>query len=70
MLCESCGGSLVQRPDDHPDKVKVRLAVYEEVTQPILGYYRKHGLYHRVNGVGTEEEIYEQMAALLKPLAK
>lgn len=35
------GEPLVQRPDDRPDTVRRRLAVYEQHTRPLVEYYRK-----------------------------
>ena len=41
MICDKCGGSLYQRPDDTPEVIKKRIQVYEQQTQPILQYYKK-----------------------------
>lgn len=38
--CDQCGGELVQRPDDRPETIKRRLAVYREETRPVLEFYR------------------------------
>ena len=63
--CDRCSGELVQRPDDTEDKVKVRLAVYEEETRPVLDFYRNLGLYHRVDGNGSTEDVYNALASKL-----
>lgn len=39
--CDSCGGELFQRPDDRPETIKRRLAVYEEQTQPVREHYEE-----------------------------
>jgi adenylate kinase len=41
MICDKCGGTLYQRPDDTAEVIKKRIKVYEEQTQPILQYYKK-----------------------------
>jgi adenylate kinase len=41
MVCDKCGGTLYQRPDDTSEVIKKRIQVYEQQTQPILQYYRK-----------------------------
>lgn len=64
-ICDRCGFELVQRPDDHEEKVKVRLEIYERETSPILDFYKQAGLYHRVEGSGSTEEVYLAVAALL-----
>lgn len=37
--CDACGGELTQRPDDRPETIRRRLAVYREETQPVREYY-------------------------------
>jgi adenylate kinase len=41
--CDACGGDLYQRPDDRPETVQRRLAVYREETRPVLDWYRRDG---------------------------
>jgi adenylate kinase len=51
-ICDSCGSSqFVVRPDDNPEKMKVRLATFREQTAPILPYYLEKGLLHSVDGM-------------------
>lgn len=52
--CDSCGGTLVQRTDDHPDTVKARLKEYHEKTEPLKAYYEKQGKLVVVEG---QEEV-------------
>jgi adenylate kinase len=49
---------LIQRADDHPDKVRVRLETYARETAPLLEYYGRTGRLHRVDGTQGPEEIY------------
>lgn len=58
------GEALVQRDDDREDTVRKRLAVYEEQTAPLVGFYRQlenasdtapH--YHAINGQGAVDDI-------------
>ena len=34
-VCDACGGRLIQRDDDKPESVKVRMAAYEASTAPL-----------------------------------
>ncbi|MBC7217368.1 MAG: adenylate kinase, partial [Candidatus Caldatribacterium sp.] len=43
-VCDRCGGRLVQRPDDTPEVIRKRLAVYEEQTKPLVDFYKARGL--------------------------
>ncbi len=53
-VCGKCGGTLVQRKDDHPDTVKERLNVYHEQTEPLKAFYSKQGKLRVVEG---QEEV-------------
>ena len=63
--CNKCGGTLIQRKDDHPDTVKDRLRVYHEQTEPLKEYYEKQGKLHIVEG---QEEVADTTALTLKAL--
>ena len=67
-VCDRCAGDLVQRPDDRPESVAVRLDVYERSTKPILDFYSSKGLYKSVNGVGSLEEIYSRLEQHIRAL--
>lgn len=64
-VCDSCGGELIQRKDDHPDTVLDRLRVYHEQTEPLKDYYSKAGLLRVVEG---QEEVAQTTALTLKAL--
>jgi len=53
------------RADDKPEVIRQRLVAYREQTEPLLEYYGKAGLLKSVDGLGTVEEIFERIAAVL-----
>lgn len=54
------------REDDTPDKIKVRLAVYQDETAPVLAYYEAKGRAKRINGIGSIEEIQARILEAIK----
>ena len=56
---------LSHRIDDTEEKVKVRLATYEENTKPLLDYYEKSGRLQKVDGTGDLENIYHEIDKLI-----
>jgi len=48
--CDKCGEELIQRADDKAETVLNRLKVYHDQTAPLIGYYEKKGLLHKVPG--------------------
>jgi len=65
-VCDHCGAPLVQRDDDRPDSVKVRLEAYKEKTAPLIDYYRQLRLLLPVSATGSPEEICERTIAALE----
>lgn len=63
--CDNCGGRLVQREDDRPESVKVRMAAYEASTAPLADYYRKLDLLVPVSADGSPEAIYQRTLEML-----
>ncbi len=53
------------RSDDTPEKVKVRLEVYNEETAPVLNFYKQKGVFQEINGLGTVDEIFERIKTVL-----
>lgn len=64
-VCDHCGDGLVQREDDRPEAVRVRMDAYEKSTKPLIDYYAEHGLVRTISAEGTPEEIYERTLAVL-----
>lgn len=64
-ICDRCGAETIQRPDDDEAKVRVRLEVYEKDTKPILDFYKASGLYRRVEGTGSTEDVYQRIRLLI-----
>ncbi|MHB1170758.1 MAG: adenylate kinase [Longimicrobiales bacterium] len=65
-ICDRCGSSLVQRPDDAPETIRRRLAVYREQTQPVLAHYRATGTpVHEIDGDRPIDVVQADLAELL-----
>ncbi len=57
-VCDFCGGKVVQREDDKPETVLVRLQTYYEKTAPLEAYYRNLGLIMEIdNSTGLEPSM-------------
>lgn len=54
------------RADDTPETVAQRLEVYHERTEPLVGYYDRLRKLHRVNGMGTIDEVFKRLIATLE----
>ncbi len=63
--CDVCGGELYQRADDNEETVRNRLKVYHEQTEPIIQFYEKKGVLHRIDGMGSIDEIFDRIVKVL-----
>ena len=59
-VCDHCGGKLVQREDDQPQSVTIRMEAYNESTRPLIDYYRHQNLLVTISAEGSPEEIYKR----------
>ena len=63
--CDVCGGKLVQRSDDHPDALAVRLKDYREKTHPITELFEaKHRLV-TIDATRTVTEVQDEIRTKL-----
>ncbi len=54
------------RPDDaNPEVISKRIHEYNSKTAPVAGFYQKQGKYASINGVGTVEEIFNKICAII-----
>ncbi len=67
--CDRCGASLMQRDDDRPEAIRVRLRTYESETRPLADYYSGTGKLLSVPAHGTPREICRRTLAALHALA-
>ena len=56
---------LTHRADDNEESVSTRLGTYDELTKPLLDYYKKSGRLEKVSGEGSLEEIYSELEKLI-----
>lgn len=60
-VCDNCGGTLFQRPDDRAETVKVRLKTYAEQTAPLIEFYSARGILKNVNAGAGPSETFEEV---------
>ncbi len=60
LLCDDDDTPLVRRPDDEELTVRRRLAVYDEQTDPLAGFYRDRGLLLEVDAEAREDIVADR----------
>ena len=63
--CDVDGSELIQRDDDREEVVRERLRVYQEQTEPLIDYYRQHGILVEIDGRGTVRQVFDRVVEAL-----
>jgi adenylate kinase len=67
-VCDQCGKQLLQREDDRPVSVRVRMQAYLDTSSPLIHYYQQRGLLVTVSADGTPEQILNRTIMMLASL--
>jgi adenylate kinase len=60
-ICDFCGGKLFQREDDQENTVRIRLKTYYEQTEPLVDFYKSHGILKTVEAGRGPVETFEEV---------
>ncbi len=63
--CDKCGGQLLQRDDDTEATARRRLMVFEDLTQPLVSYYKAEQVFHEVNAVQPAEAVTADLCKVI-----
>jgi len=63
--CDVCETALIHRADDQEEIILDRLAIYNQTTEPILKFYEKKGILHKIKGDGGIQDIFVQISEVL-----
>jgi adenylate kinase len=56
-MCDACGGALTRRADDQESIIRARFRAFSTQTLPLRGYFKRLGVYNRVDGMRPPEEV-------------
>lgn len=68
-VCDGDGTSLVWREDDHEDVIRHRLQTYHGQTEPVVAFYGKRGVLHRIDACQSIESVTLELSAIMDRLA-
>jgi len=63
--CDHCAGELYQRDDDREDRIRLRLDEQLGEMGRVVEHYRTAGVLHEIDGVGSQDEIFDRLTAAL-----
>lgn len=65
-VCDKCQTALIKRPDDAPEVIKQRLAVYASQTKILIDYYKNLGILKEVNAYQSTDRVYNDTKKALE----
>ncbi len=66
-VCDVCGSTkFIRRADDNEKTVRDRLQVYNKQTAPLVDYYGRTGVLHKVNGMADIGMVTRQIEDVLE----
>lgn len=65
LVCDVCGGEVIQRDDDKPEAIRQRLSVYESQSQPLLEYYDAKNKVVTVDALGEPDDVFNRLIAAI-----
>lgn len=68
LICETCGGKLIQREDDKEKVVRNRLKIYAQHATPLLDAYKSAGIQiDQIDVEGkTPQQVFEEFKVMLE----
>lgn len=64
------GKSSGRADDQNEEIIRNRIEVYNQKTAPLIDYYSRQGKYHRIDGMGTVDEISARLKKNVKKMNK
>ena len=65
VVCDECGGELIQRQDDTDEAIRQRLQIYRERTALLIGVLEKEGILIKVDGEREVHTIFNDICSQL-----
>ena len=64
-VCDKCSSKVVQREDDSEATAAKRLMVFEDLTHPLVAYYKSEGAFQEVDASQTPERVEAALSAVI-----
>lgn len=65
-ICDKCGNTLSQRPDDNEETVANRIDVYNKQTSPLINFYSDKDIILNINGEQPINEVGKEIVSKLR----
>jgi len=64
-VCDKCGAPVIQREDDSEATAAKRLMVFEDLTHPLVAYYKSEAAFQEVDASKSPETVEAALSAVI-----
>ena len=64
--CDKCQGDVVQREDDSEATVGKRLMVFEDLTHPLVAYYKAEQVFHEIDASKSPDDVTAALSGMIE----
>lgn len=64
-VCDKCSGQVIQREDDSEATAVKRLMVFEDLTHPLVAYYKSEAAFQEVDAAQAPEKVEAALSAVI-----
>jgi adenylate kinase len=65
-ICDKCSGKVIQREDDTEATAAKRLMVFEDLTQPLVAYYKAEQVFHEIDAAQDPAKVEAALSAVIE----
>lgn len=65
-VCDACSGQVIQREDDFEATASKRLMVFEDLTHPLVAYYKSEAAFHEVDAAQIPGKVEAALSAAIE----
>jgi len=65
-ICDKCGAAVVQREDDTEATAAKRLMVFEDLTHPLVAYYKSETTFEEVDASSNPDKVEAALSAVIE----
>jgi len=58
------------RQDDNAATIRQRMQVFDDQTSPLLDFYQAEGILHRIDGLGSPNDVFERIQSVFEMASK
>lgn len=68
--CDKCGADVTQREDDSEATAGKRLMVFEDLTRPLVAYYKTEQVFHEVDAAQAPAQVSAALSTIIEEAAQ